>query len=379
MSGGGNGGGRSYQPQDNTAMLMQAQREADERAAERERTRIAEQRHYDTIRWQEQIDADKTAAQIARNQQLEDQQRERQITADREFRTWNDAYQQRVYERSERDRIRNQEETERTQRLDRANRARTTVDSSARALATSRLNSLGINDKLPDVMSQYDRILAGIPEGDPNPGAYYSSDLLNSIISDAETQRRSGYVSQVNNTFAPGFERTYIPDTADDSYIDRLLTGRQGEAQKSIDFARARGQLNDAGYSGAQAKLGEQSTAARGTLNSIGNSILGTKRAALTPIRDQAYGQASSYRLGEAAPDFGRYSTQASTQAQDSLAGLEGDILGALGNTSLFNINDIILAGGRGQGPQNLTTANVPARLKKNTETDRGLGTTGAF
>ncbi len=377
MSGGSSGGGGGQQ-NDNTAALIQAQMEADARRQEQQAIRDQQAEQARVIQWQQQVDADKTAAQVARNQQLQDEDRRRSQQILDEGTQWQRDYEARVAAKAESDRLKNEADTKEANRIDNANKARNTVDASSRALATSKLHSLGIDDKLPDVMSQYDKILAGIPQGDPNPGSYYSSDLLNSIIADAQTQKRSGYTSQVNNTFAPGFENQYIPDTADDSYIDKLLTSRQGEAQKSIDFARARGQLNDAGYSSAEGKLTEQAQAARGTLTSIGNSILGTKRAALTPIRDQAYGAATSFNLGDTPFDLSPYSQRAQSQASSSLAGLEGDISGALGNTSLFNVNDIILAGGRGQGPQNLTTAAIPSRLKKQ-ETDRGLGTTGAF
>lgn len=377
MSGGG-GTGYQQQPQDNTSALIAAQMEADARREAQQRQDAAVQQQNSIIQWQQQVDNEKrayqqqvddqkTQAQIARNQQIQDEDRAN-ARAD----------SQAAAIKAQADADKKAAADKETARIAAATQARNTVDASARASATARLSSLGASDILPQAMSQYDRILAGIPEGDPNPGSYYSSDILDSLISGAQTQRRSGYTQQVNNTFAPGFEQQYIPDSADDSYINDLLTGRKADAQKSIDFARARGQLNDSGYSSAESKLGEQEQAARGTLTGIGNSILSTKRAALTPIRDQAYGTASGFNLGDPTPDISSYSARAAKQASDSLSGLQGDILGALGNTSLFNTNDIILAGGRGQGPQNLTTANVPARLKKS-ETDRGLGTTGGF
>lgn len=378
MSSGGGGGGYQQQPQDNTSALIAAQMEAQQRQADAQLLAQQQAQQQAIIQWQEQVDNDKHNAQVAENTRIQDRDHEEAMAAAAQQKIWDHEAALKADADAKVAADKKYAADKETARIAAANQAKTTVDSSARASATARLNSLNASDILPQAMSQYDRILAGIPEGDPNPGAYYSSDILDSLISGAQTQRRDSYTSAVNNTFAPGFEQQYIPDTADDSYIDKLLTGRQGEAQKSIDFARARGQLNDAGYSSAKSKLDEQSTAARGTLNSIGNSILSTKRAALDPIRDQAYGAASSFNLGDTAFDISPYSNRAASQAQSSLSGLEGDISGALGNTSLFNVNDIILAGGRGQGPQNLTTAAIPARLKK-TDTDRGLGTTGAF
>lgn len=377
MSGGSSGGG--YRPQDNTSALLMAQMQADERRREAEKI---DAQHAANNAINQRLHEE----QVAENNRINREAAERR--AIEEERAYNDRIRSESQARIDAENKRVQDaaaaakaeaDAKETARIQRSNQAKTTVDSSARARASSKLASLGANDYLDEAMAEYDRILAGIPEGDPNPGSYYSSDILNSLIADAENERRSRYTTAAATSFGAGFENSYIPDTADDAYIDKLLTGRSGEAQKSIDYARARGQLNDAGYSSALGKFEEQKGAARGTLNSIGNSVIGTKRAALSPIRDEAFGAASNYRLGNPEPDFAGYTSRARSLADNSLAGLEGDILGALGNTSLFNINDIILAGGRGQGPINLTSANIPARLKKNNESDRGLGTTGAF
>lgn len=221
---------------------------------------------------------------------------------------------------------------------------------------------------------------ARIPQGDPNPSTYFTSDVINNALTQEENQRRIRNTNQVNNEFAPGFDRTYIPDTADDSYINDILTGQKNTATTALDFARKRGQLNDSGYTGALAKLGEQEGGARSTLDTLGSSVLAKDRTGLGGIRDKASTVANQYSLGGPTFSIDPYRDELTSAVGNYQKNLKGDITNALGGTQLFNVNDILLAGARQQGPQNLTTAQVPGLLpKKNTQMDRGLGSTGAF
>ncbi|CAB4197407.1 hypothetical protein UFOVP1323_26 [uncultured Caudovirales phage] len=221
---------------------------------------------------------------------------------------------------------------------------------------------------------------ARIPQLDPNPATYFTSDIINNALTQEENQRRIRNTNQVNNEFAQGFDRTYIPDTADDSYINELLTGQKNQATQSLDFARKRGQLNDAGYNSAMGKLSEQEGGARSTLDTLGSSVLGKNRSSLSTIRDRASTGANTYSLGGPSFSLDPYRNELNSAVEGFNKNLKGDITNALGGTQLFNVNDILLSGARAQGPQNLTTANVPAILpKKNSQTDRGLGSTGQF
>lgn len=221
---------------------------------------------------------------------------------------------------------------------------------------------------------------ARIPDGDVNPASYFTTDVINNALTQEENQRRIRNTSQVNNEFAPGFDRTYIPDTADDAYINELLTGQKGQATQSLDFARKRGQLNDSGYNSALQKLAEQEGGARSTLDTLGSSVLGKNRAALGTIKDKASTTANQYSLGGPSFSIDPFKGELTSAVEGYNKNLKGDITNALGGTQLFNVNDILLSGARAQGPQNLTTANVPGMLpKKNSQQDRGLGSTGAF
>lgn len=232
----------------------------------------------------------------------------------------------------------------------------------------------------PLIQRGLDQVMGNIPENDPNPAQYFGSDVINNILTEAENNNRTGFTNQVNNVFTPGIERRYVPDTADDSYINEILAGQRGEADTSLDFARKRGQLNDFGYSGAQSKLGEQDTSARTTLDSLGNSVLGKARDRLTGVKDKAYAAANSTTLGGPEFDVNPFLQEFGDTGVNINENLKGDLLNALGGTKLFNVNDILLSGSRQQGPQNLTTATpslVPPKSKS--AIDRGLGSGGSF
>lgn len=218
-----------------------------------------------------------------------------------------------------------------------------------------------------------------IPQGDPNPGSYFTTDVINNALTQEENQRRIRNTGKVNTEFATGFDRSYIPDTADDSYINELLAGQRTSANTALEFAKSRGKLNDAGWNTAQNKLSEQEGGARSTLDSLGQSVLGKNRSGLMNIRDKASTAANSYSLGS--PDFSidPFKGELTSAVEGYNKNLKGDLTNALGGTSLFNVNDILLAGSRAQGPQNLTTANVPGALPKKANQDRGLGSTGVF
>jgi len=221
---------------------------------------------------------------------------------------------------------------------------------------------------------------ARIPSGDLNPASYFTTDIINNALTQEENQRRIRNTSQVNNEFAPGFDRSYIADTADDAYINELLTGQRNQATSALDFARKRGQLNDAGYNSAMGKLTEQEGGARSTLDTLGSSVLGKNRSSLSGIRDRASTGANAYSLGGPSFSLDPYRQELTSAVEGFNKNLKGDITNALGGTQLFNVNDILLSGARAQGPQNLTTTNVPSMLpKKNSQTDRGLGSTGQF
>lgn len=256
--------------------------------------------------------------------------------------------------------------------------AYTAATGTGRDILTGR--GLNADDFMSIITRALDDTKARVPQGDPNPASYFTTDVINNALTGEENQRRIRNTGEVNREFAPGFDRNLIPDTADDSYINELLTGQRANADRSLDYARSRGQLNDSGFNAAQAKVGEQEQGARSTLDTLGGSVLAKNRAGLGTIRDSASTTANQYSLGGPEFDINPFKSQLTDAVASYGKNLKGDITNALGGTQLFNINDILLAGSRAQGPQNLTTAQIPGLIpKKNPNQDRGLGSSGVF
>lgn len=226
---------------------------------------------------------------------------------------------------------------------------------------------------------------ARVPSLDPNPGGYFTSDTFESGLNNYQNTQRANLNNKVNNLFTPGFETSMLPDSLSGSVIDSILGDQKTNAQRQIDANRSRGLLNDSGYNVAEQQLGQQAGAGRSTLQSLSDSILGKDRQDLLSFKGNAGSVASNYSLGSPTPDFQPYYNQASEKAGKYSSDLNGSILGALGNTSLFDVPTILQKAGTAQGPQNLTTAASLAGSpfnndNKNTFTpNRGLGSTGGF
>lgn len=252
----------------------------------------------------------------------------------------------------------------------------------AQGTGRSALVSRGLNPD--DYMDIVTRALtdtkARIPQGDPNPASYFTSDVTNNALTQEENTRRIRNTGVVNSEFSDGYDRTAIPDTWDDSYINEILGGQRENANKSLDYARSRGQLNDVGYNSALSKINEQETGARSTLDMLGGSVLAKNRSGLGDIKSSASSGANAYTLGSPEFKIDPYRQRLTDAVAGYQKNLKGDLTNALGGTQLFNVNDILLSGSRAQGPQNLTTASVPGALrKKDPSQDRGLGSTGTF
>lgn len=223
---------------------------------------------------------------------------------------------------------------------------------------------------------------AKVPQLDPNPSSYFTSDVFETGINNAQNVARTQANTKVQQAFAPGFEQSYIPDNAYGSIIDDILNTQYNDAQKQVEFNRQRGTINDQGYSAAQSKLNAAKSAGRGQLVDIGDAILGKGRAEVAQNRDQAGSAASTYALGS--PDFSvdPFVSEARADADRFRSGLEGSVRNAIGGTNYFDIPAILTSAGIAQGPQNLTM-NTPVvggpLAQRRNRSDRGLGSEGVF
>lgn len=221
-----------------------------------------------------------------------------------------------------------------------------------------------------------------IPDLDPNPNKYFTREAIGQELDTVAQGTRDRLTNQMKGVFAPGFERTLIPDTADDNIINSILGEQRGQAQKVLDFNKSRGLLNDTGYSAAQSKLDAQGSAGYSTLSQIGESILGKYRGSLGDIRGEAGSAVSGYDYGGPTPNVSDYYGRAAAKAGSDLSGIEGSIRGAVGTTNVFDAPLALQAGGTMQGPINLTTQSAAGGVVAGTEKrdkGRGLGSSGVF
>lgn len=218
-----------------------------------------------------------------------------------------------------------------------------------------------------------------IPDLDPNPASYFTSDLFAQAIDREQAANRTANVGRVQSTFSPGYERTLLPDDVLDDVINEIIGEQRGTAQTQLDYQGKRGTLTPTGTMAANRALQGQTEAARSTLTGLGNAELGKDRQSILDIIGNAGTAASNWMFGTPKFDVNPFVAQAGERAEAEKSSFGGDIRAALGDTNLFDIPSIIAAAGTAQGPRNLTTNEPAFGDTKKKATTRGLPTTGVF
>jgi len=224
----------------------------------------------------------------------------------------------------------------------------------------------------------------GVPELSSNPSSFFNPLITSQSILDTELGRdRKGFNQEIDQFAGQNFANNLIPGTFDDSAISQILSEQFGDASAGITRARDRGSLSDFGFTSALANLEKQNTAAGSRLQDLGGGILETNRNALRDIAGQARSGADTFQFGGDFNSAG-FGTRINDLFGEQQGRLEGDLRGALGGESLFNIGDILARAGSAQGTQN-NVAQSPALLSSIAKRDeerrasRGIGTQGAF
>lgn len=246
--------------------------------------------------------------------------------------------------------------------------------------AKTALNQRGLStdEFMPLVETELGRVRSTIPDLDPNPGGYFSSNLVDQVLGGEQTARRGKYGRDVAALFPTNYAQTTFADTADDSVLNDILGTAYGTASDALGRAKARGNLDETGYNYAVGQLGQQKTAGMSKLQRTGGDILSGYRTGLEDIGKKASTAAGSYELGGTF-DPNVYKTEADTYISGKKAGLEGDIRGAVGTgDDLFNIDSLLNRAAGVQGAGNNLAQVLEERMKKRTA-ERGLGSTGEF
>ena len=234
-----------------------------------------------------------------------------------------------------------------------------------------------------DIIPSLTRTQNTIQDLDPNPAASYPASYGDTLISNLTSGRRSKATSSLISLFAPNYSTNLIPDTADDPYIDQILSEQFDPLSSQLTNAQKRGTLTDIGYNAANDVLGQKRSAARDTVSSLGQGILATDRSGIDDLISGARSTASNLGLNDAF-DPNSYTGQASSKAAGYLGNLGGALRNAVGGTKFADLTELINAGGSVQGANNPTAQNpagIGAVIDPNDPLNktRGLGSTGAF
>lgn len=240
----------------------------------------------------------------------------------------------------------------------------------------------------PTVSRLLDDIARGVSPTAENPGQFFgnTADIGRAAIGEQRELRINDLEKQFNQLFPQYFasSNTYLPDTADDATITRILEQQFADASRPIENATLRGNLNPTGSQRALEGLRDQRSAALSRLQQIGGDVLESRRGGIRSVADDAYNALANFDFGQSF-SFDPYTQEAQRRRQSALGTLEGDILSQLGETQLFRPDAAIQAGGVRQGVVNSPYPSGPsllaaiARSQSRRSQPRGLGTTGAF
>ena len=245
-----------------------------------------------------------------------------------------------------------------------------------------------------DITPALQKQLNSINDLDPNPSSAFASNLGDTIVNSVTSGKRTGALNALNNIFTPTYANTALPDSLTGQYSTDLVNEQFDPLQTQLDNAQKRNTLSGAGYNAAEAALNQKKAAALTTVNNLGAGIVGTDRSGLNDYISGARSDANALTLAGTF-DPNSYKTQADTMVGTDTSNFGGALRNAIGDTKFASIQDLINAGGVGQGGQNPTAANpggTPTTadgggpLSPNYISDeelakqqRGLGNTGAF
>jgi hypothetical protein len=232
---------------------------------------------------------------------------------------------------------------------------------------------------LGDVESYYTTAKDKIPDGATNVGEYLDvNSIVNNISNNKLTGIRNAATTSANSLFAPGFENSYLADTADDPIINKILDESFATYTGQLDNAKKRGTLNDIGYGASRKALDDDRTKAAASLQSLGSSILASGRESIGAIGNEARSRAGSINFGETFDPMS-YQTRASGAANDFLSTLEGRIRNSTDPSTFSDLQRLLNNGGSAQGPLGGGDVAFDESNRKRRSDQRGLGSTGAF
>jgi hypothetical protein len=209
----------------------------------------------------------------------------------------------------------------------------------------------GLTDLYMDAIENERR---GFAEDLTNP-MFNTRGAWNDALNTATTSRQSQLKNQLNSAAGDGFEYQYFADTADDDILTEILTQQREDAMQYVDAAKARGQLNDVGYTRAMKSMDNAGQKGMATLQDLGLGVLSGYRGQLRDLRDSELNRVGSLGFGDQY-DLNTFNNRLSTLQSDLTGRMRGDIMRATDGTQLFDPSTIISGAGSLQGVYNPTS-----------------------
>ena len=219
-----------------------------------------------------------------------------------------------------------------------------------------------------------------LPSNTEDFTAQFGDPFVDSVINTLQSRERGNYTRALRDAFGTDFADRTFSTTADDPYVDAILGRQRTEAADTLERAKARGQLNESGFTRAFERLGELEKAGRSTAQSLSDAVIQNRRSDVNTMIQDAFGRAGGVELGQSF-DPSSYIGRVNQRVGEFQSGLEGDITSALSGQQFFDIGDIITRGGQAQGIANPTPSYLDALAARTQlrETQRGAGQGGTF
>lgn len=198
--------------------------------------------------------------------------------------------------------------------------------------------------------SAVNRVRGTIGETDLNPGASYNTDtMFNDALNTALGTYRGDLRTQLNGIAGENFGYNTFGDASDDAILQQILDTGRTDALSMIDAARARGQLNDQGYSRALTGLDQQGQAGMADLQDLGMGVLKGYRDQLDALRNNQLDTIGNAGFNNPY-DFTGFQDRLGSTVNDLTGRMQGDIFRAADGKSFFDPSTLISGAGAVQG-----------------------------
>lgn len=200
---------------------------------------------------------------------------------------------------------------------------------------------------------------ASVPSLDPNPmgtfGSNLGQEIANMITSGKQTQARTALDQKFGNNYAA----SELPLELIDPVVNQILGSQFDPLNTQLENAMKRRTLTQPGYAGALNQLSQDKTAGRSTVSRLGTNVIFSDRGDVNDFLNSAYTSASNLSLPSASMfDPNSYYNEAESRTDRYRGNLYGDVLNALGDAPLSNIQRLLNAGGVAQGATDPTATN---------------------